>query len=198
MLRDPLRTHVRFLTLAVMLSLASLACGQGSADDQGQAGATPPIAVTPGAATTSLIPIANARVPAPGLLSGGQPTPAQIEAAAQAGFRTVINIRTAEEPGYEWERALVERLGMDYVQMPVGGADTLTRENVGAIDEALDAALARGPVLFHCASGNRIGATLALRAAWFEGASPEEALAYGQASGMTRLTEATRSLLGLE
>ena len=131
------------------------------------------------------------------MLSGGQPTPEQIEAAARAGFRTVINIRTAGEPGFEWEQDAVERLGMTYVHIPVGGEDSFTRETIATIDDALRAAMARGPVLFHCASGNRIGATLALRAAWVEGAPPQDAYSYGLASGMTRTADMTRRLLGL-
>jgi len=145
----------------------------------------------------ALVPIRNARVPIEGVLSGGQPTPEQIEAAARGGFRTVINLRSEQEPGFEWEREKVEALGMRYVHIPVAGADGLTHENVEAIDAALERALAEGPVLFHCASGNRIGAVLALRAAWLEGQDPERALGFGLASGLTRLEQATRRLLGL-
>jgi uncharacterized protein (TIGR01244 family) len=130
-----------------------------------------------------------------GVLSGGQPTPEQIEAAARAGFRTVINLRTPQETGFEWERDTVERLGMSYVQIPVAGARGLTRDNVERIDAALGAALEQGPVLLHCASGNRIGAVLAVREAWLRDADTEAALAFGLASGLTRLEPATRELL---
>lgn len=158
--------------------------------------ARPPVAEATGS-TGVLVPIRNARVPIEGVLSGGQPTREQIEAAARGGFRTVINLRSEQEPGFEWERGAVESLGMRYVHIPVTGASGLTPENVDAIDAALRSALAEGPVLFHCASGNRIGAVLALRANWLEGQDPERALAYGLASGLTRLEQATRELLGL-
>lgn len=149
------------------------------------------------ATTSLLLPIPNARIPMDGLLSGGQPTKEQIEAAAQAGYGTVINMRGAKEPGFEWEADLVERLGMKYEHLPVTGKDSLTREKIEHIDAVLTAALERGPVILHCASGNRIGAVMALRAAWVDGMDPEKALSYGRASGMTRTEGLTRELLGV-
>jgi uncharacterized protein (TIGR01244 family) len=150
------------------------------------------------AATASLLlPIVNARIPMDGLLSGGQPTEEQIEAAARAGYRTVINMRGAKESGFEWEAQMVEKLGMKYEHLPVTGKDSLTRENIEHINAVLTAALEKGPVLLHCASGNRIGAVMALRAAWVEEMDPKKALAYGRASGMTRTEGMTRELLGL-
>jgi hypothetical protein len=53
-------------------------------------------------------------------------------------------------------------------------------------------------VLFHCGSGNRIGAVLALQAAWLDGVAAEDALDYGRANGLTSLEPTTRELLGLE
>ncbi len=146
---------------------------------------------------TALVPIRNARVPLDGVLSGGQPTPEQIRAAAGAGYRTVINLRSEQETGYEWEAQLVEKLGMRYVHVPVAGAGGLTPENVERIDAALREAQQAGPVLFHCASGNRIGAVLALRAAWRQDVDAEQALQFGLDAGLTRLEGATRQLLGL-
>ena len=145
---------------------------------------------------TPLVAIPNARVPMDGLLSGGQPTPSQIESAARGGFRTVINLRTDQEPGFEWEREAVEKAGMRYIQIPVG-AEGLARENVERIDAALAKALSEGPVLLHCGSGNRIGAVLALREAWLGGKPSEEALNYGLASGLTRLEGKVREILDL-
>jgi uncharacterized protein (TIGR01244 family) len=146
---------------------------------------------------TLLVPVPNARVPIAGVLSGGQPTPDQIAAAGAAGYKTVINLRPDTEKGFEWEAAAVQSAGMTYVSIPVAGPDGLTKDNVIRIDAALKAAEAKGPVLMHCASGNRIGAVLALRAAWLEGKEPAAALAYGEASGLTHLEPAVRALLGL-
>ena len=147
---------------------------------------------------TELLSIPAARIPMDGVLSGGQPTPEQVEAAAAAGFRTVINLRIDAEKGFEWEAETVERLEMRYISIPVAGGKGLTRETVERLDAALVEAAAEGPVLLHCASGNRIGAILALRAAWLHGVDAEAALRLGLANGMTRLEPTIRELLGLE
>ena len=139
--------------------------------------------------------IPNGKVPIDGLLSGGQPTPEHVEQAARAGYKTVINLRDPSEPGFEWEAEKVASLGLRYVSLPISGAAGLTRENVERFDAALDAALAEGPVLVHCGSGNRNGALLALRAAWLDGVAPERALELGKAAGLTRLEGDVRSLL---
>jgi uncharacterized protein (TIGR01244 family) len=139
--------------------------------------------------------IPHAAVPLQGLLSGGQPTPEHLEQAARAGYRTVINLRAPSEPGFAWEAEKVKALGMDYVALPVAGAADLTRENVERFDAALDAALAKGPVLLHCGSGNRDGALLALRAAWLDGMDPEKAIELGRAAGLTGLEPEVRALL---
>jgi uncharacterized protein (TIGR01244 family) len=139
--------------------------------------------------------IAGARRPLEGVVSAGQPTPQELERAAAAGVRTVVNLRADGEAGFEWEAEAAERLGLRYVRIPIGGPGDLTRENA----ERLDAALreAQGPVLVHCASGNRVGALLALREAWFAGRAPAAALAVGIDAGLTKLEAATREKLGL-
>jgi uncharacterized protein (TIGR01244 family) len=180
----------RSLALFVV-ALAALAFATAGSAHPGESG--------PGAVdTTELLSIPGARIPMDGVLSGGQPTPDQIEAAAVAGFGTVINLRSAVEKGFEWEAEAVESLGMRYVSIPVAGAKGLTRETVERLDAALSEAVASGPVLLHCASGNRIGAILALRAAWLHGVEAEAALEFGLANGMTRLEPTIRELLGLE
>jgi uncharacterized protein (TIGR01244 family) len=156
-----------------------------------------PIAAQADASKSPLLPIRNGRIPMQGVLSGGQPDQEQIAAAARAGFRTVINLRTEKEPGFEWEAEAVVRHGMRYVLIPVAGAEGLTRDNVERVDVALREGIESGPVLLHCGSGNRIGAILALRERWLKGTDPQAALQYGLAAGLTRLEPTTRELLGL-
>ena len=177
----------------MIAAVALLIAGCAPAGDQGEATSGLLQSTTAG----PLLAIRNARIPMDGVLSGGQPTEEQIEAAARTGFRTVINLRTDREEGFEWEREALERRGMRYLHIPIAGAGGLTRDNVEAIGRALSDALEAGPTLFHCGSGNRIGAVLALRRAWIEGAAPDKALAYGQAGGLTHIEPATRKLLGL-
>ncbi len=56
------------------------------------------------------------------------------------------------------------------------------------IDSEVDKILSgfNGPVLVHCASGNRVGALFALREK-ANGATNEQAIAAGKTAGMTRL-----------
>ena len=186
-----MRSHLEVKHAVITVLFVSLLAGCVTASDR-IAPTTEPTA------SAALIPIRNARIPIDGVLSGGQPTPEQIEQAARAGFATVINLRTSEEMAeVAWEQELVERLGMEYVHIPIAGFDGLTRSNIDRIDEALRRSLEDGPILFHCASGNRIGAALALRAAWIEGLEPADALDYGRASGMTRLDDRIREVLEL-
>jgi uncharacterized protein (TIGR01244 family) len=73
---------------------------------------------------------------------------------------------------------------MSYIALPVEGAGGVTYANATALDKLL--AGVEGPVLIHCASGNRAGALLALRNK-LAGADNETALALGIASGLTSL-----------
>jgi len=51
--------------------------------------------------------------------------------------------------------------------------------------------------MLYCASSNRVGAMLALKAHWVDGESPEEALELGLAAGLTSLERSVRDLLDL-
>lgn len=51
-------------------------------------------------------------------------------------------------------------------------------------------------VLTHCAGGNRVGALVALQAAWHQGLPPEQAIALGQRAGLAGLEPRVRELLG--
>lgn len=123
--------------------------------------------------------------PLPNVISAGQPSASDLAAAKAAGIRHVINLRPPAEAADFDEAAVVAALGLPYTVIPVAGPDDLTMKAVTALDQAL--AAVEGPVLVHCASANRVGALLALRAAWMQGASAEDALALGQAGGLTRM-----------
>ena len=138
------------------------------------------------------------RAPLPGVITGGQPDPAQLAALAEAGYRTVVDLRVAGEPyPQEEEKAALEALGVEYVSIPVAGPEGLTEENARALAAVLADEDAY-PIAIHCASGNRVGALLALEAAWVDGAPAVDALALGRAAGLTGLEPAVRKLLGIE
>lgn len=141
--------------------------------------------------------VRNARMPRPGMLSGAQITEDQLTGLSDAGFRHFISLRPTAEDGAGWEEAFSSSAGYDFERLPIEGAASLTRENVESFARMLEATDGEATVLY-CASGNRVGAMLALKAHWIDGAPPEEALELGLAAGMTRLTDPVRQLLGLE
>jgi len=132
------------------------------------------------------------RTIAPGLHAGGQPDEAQLRALAAQGVATVIDLRGVDEDRGFAEAELVRQLGLRYVSLPVAGAEDVTAANAQALRQALDAS--HGPVLLHCASGNRVGALVALMA-HARGAGDEDALAEGRAAGLKSLEPTVRAQL---
>ncbi len=146
------------------------------------------------AADPLAIDIPNARRPSEGVLTGGQPTVEQLEAAAQAGFRTIVNLRTPGEQGSWDEAPKAMELGLRYEAIPMAGADGLTAENARKLAEIVDDPEAL-PVMVHCASGNRVGGLFAMKALHVDGEDAEKALALGREAGLTRLEDAVRERL---
>lgn len=143
--------------------------------------------------TLSDLGLANACRPADDIVSGGQPSPAQLRLAAQAGYKTVLTTRAPSELGSYDEQSDVESLGMAYLAIPVASGADLSPSTVRAFADAVRDA--EKPLLIHCGSGNRIGALFALKAAWIDGKSADEALAEGRRTGLTGLEPAIRQML---
>ena len=122
-------------------------------------------------------------------ISTGQPDSDVLTVVADAGFKTVIDLRGVEENRGIDEPAEVARLGMQYVLIPVAGAEDINYENAAKLDQIL--AEADGPVFLHCASGNRVGALVALRAR-MNGASADDALMLGKKAGLTRAEDVVK------
>jgi uncharacterized protein (TIGR01244 family) len=134
----------------------------------------------------------NRAEPLPDVVTSGQPDPASIGELADAGYVAVIDLRGIdEERGFD-ERSVVESAGMSYISLPVVGAAGVTYENASLLDDILSNV--DGPVLLHCASSNRVGALLALRA-HMHGATSEAALELGSAAGLSSLSEAVEALI---
>lgn len=134
------------------------------------------------------------RVQGDGRYSAGQPTAEQLQTLSAHGIGVVIDLRADSETPELDEAALVRSLGLDYHNLPVGGAAGLTRDNVQALDRLIADAGDR-PLLVHCASSNRVGAMMALREAWLRGATSEHALEVGRAWGMKGLESDVNALL---
>lgn len=134
-------------------------------------------------------------LPESGIVTGGQPTEATLRKFAEAGYGAVIDMRAYDEDRGFDEPGFVESLGMTYVALPISGADDVSFAKATELDKIL--AGFDGPVLVHCASGNRVGALFALRAKNL-GASSEDALVIGQAAGVTRLEGLVKERLNLK
>ena len=134
-------------------------------------------------------------LPSDGFVASGQPNEAVLKNFADAGYGTIVDLRMPDEDRGMDEKTVIEGLGMTYVTLPIGSAEDLSFENAAKLDEIMSGL--DGPAVVHCASGNRVGALIALRAK-ANGASNEDALAVGKAAGLTRLEDVVRKKLGME
>ncbi len=140
-------------------------------------------------ATTSGVALLR---PREGLVVAGQPATGDWAALAASGIRTVINLRPQAELQGRDERAEVAAAGMRYVELPVSGPADITPENAEALSRLL--AQADGPVLVHCASGNRVGGLLAVAMAQ-SGMPVSAALDFGRSAGMKSIEGRTREVI---
>lgn len=124
--------------------------------------------------------IPNATFPEPRLMAAGQPTGEQLQLLAEEGYKTVIDLRTSEEPRGFDEAEAVRQNGMAYVNLPVPALDQAT------VDRFLEAMRkAERPLILHCASSNRVGA---LYYAWLvleEDVPARAAMAKAKAAGLS-------------
>lgn len=186
----------------VMLLAACSADSEPAQGGEGPAGAVEESLAAPAAQAVydaALdVEVRNARLPGSGqLVTAGQPDEAQFTALREAGAGSFISLRPATEPGAGWEEAYAVDEDVDFARLPVTGAESLTLANVEIFAQLL-AEAGEGPVVLYCASSNRVGAMMALKAHWIDGVDPETALQMGLDAGMTRLEGAVRELLGVQ
>lgn len=140
--------------------------------------------------------IPNCCTPGTGLCTGGRPRPEHLQQARDKGVRTVINLcPPAEACDYD-EADVVGALGMHYVNIAVGGPADITVAKAEELARALAEYSPGHPVLLHCASGNRVGALMAMKARFVDGKSAADALAEGRAAGLKALEPLVAQLLG--
>jgi len=132
----------------------------------------------------------------PGLILGGQPTVEQLEALEDAGVHSFISLRPEAEDGAGWEENYTEGTGTAFSRLPISGVGSLTKENVETFARLLNERNDETTVLY-CASGNRVGAMLALKSFWVDGIDAETSFNLGVKSGMTSLTAAVGEMLGI-
>ena len=136
--------------------------------------------------------VPNLHVLSENILTGGQPRAADFAALKAAGVTTVINLRPESEHSDFNESQLAASLGLKYQHLPIAGAGDINTENAAQLDRLLRES--DGKVLVHCASGNRVGALFALRAA-AKGETAEQAIAVGRNAGLKSLERVVREKL---
>lgn len=137
--------------------------------------------------------ISNPQIIGQSVVSGGQPSAADLGVLRQSGFGTIINLRTSgEDLGFD-EAAEAKALGLNYINIPVSVGEGLNVEAAVKLRAAL--AQSNAPTLVHCGSGNRVGALYAIGAYHLDGASLENALEIGREAGLTRLEPKIREIL---
>ncbi|WP_214000789.1 hypothetical protein [Arsukibacterium sp.] len=130
--------------------------------------------------------------PAANLITGGPPSQAQLLMLKEAGVTKVINLLGPDETMAFDEKAEVEALGLKYNALPISGPTDITVDNAKALYQLLQGS---DKVFVHCASGNRVGALLAIGAHEVEGKSVVESLAFGQAAGLGSLEQKVQEVL---
>lgn len=128
-------------------------------------------------------------------LSTGQPTAALLDEIAGRGYVAVIDLRGVDEDRGIDEQSEVEARGMRYVGFPVATTAAATYVRAEEFVELLRTV--NGPVLMHCASGNRVGSLLAL-AARADGLDADAAFAVGENAGLTRWRKAIEQKLAVD
>lgn len=126
--------------------------------------------------------------------TSGEPTKSDLIKLKGQGVTAVINLLTDADMGNHHEANWAQELNLDYYRVPVAGGADLTRENVAEFDRLI-ALTENQTTLIHCSSSNRVGAMMALRAAWHRGASTEEALTIGREYGLKGLHTQVEKLL---
>ena len=129
--------------------------------------------------------------PVDGVTTSGQPGEAGFKVFAEKGYAAVIDLRTEGEDRGLDEPEVVESLGMDYINLPIG-RDGITFENALALKSLVEAY--ERPVLVHCGSANRVGALFAL-SVFQETGDADQALEAGRSAGLTRLESTVREIL---
>ncbi len=124
-------------------------------------------------------------------VASGRLTSADVELLKRAGIVHVIDLsEDAETPDFD-ETSAVRAAGIQYDNLPIDGADGLNGDNVRRFDALIKKA-GDEPTLIHCASSNRVGALMALRAATLQGKSTGEAIDIGKSWGLKSLEPAVR------
>ncbi len=118
----------------------------------------------------------------------GQPTIEGLERMAKSGVKTIVSFRTPREMNNREivpfdEAAKAEELGMNYVNIPLGGDDhPYSPEALAAFAKVMEDA--SGKTLVHCTVGWRASHAWAAYLVKYKGMDINEAAVHGRAANM--------------
>jgi protein tyrosine/serine phosphatase len=118
-----------------------------------------------------------------GLYRGGQPTATGFQFLKEKGIKTVVNLRAEDDS----EKKIVEKLGMNYVQIPVPEVRPWSQIPPAAIAKYFELINnpANYPIFFHCRRGaDRTGAFAAFYRVALQGWAPKKAYDEARDVGM--------------
>jgi len=116
---------------------------------------------------------------------GGATEVAALDALKKDGFKTVINLRVATEPGanIEENQARAKALGLNYVHLPFSGGSPDPKVVDAFLATIADKA--NQPVFVHCASANRVGTVWLAKRVLQDNYSIEKATEEAKAIGLS-------------
>ena len=116
--------------------------------------------------------------------TGGQPSLNVYAKLASNGFRSVLNLRTAQEGvSLEEEKNAVEKAGLRYINIPVISSSPTAGQATEFLTVVKNKSLQ--PMLIHCASANRVGAFWMIYRVLEQGWPQEKALDEATRIGLT-------------
>ncbi|QHG15495.1 sulfur transferase domain-containing protein [Nostoc sp. ATCC 53789] len=116
------------------------------------------------------------------LSAAGQPTPEDLKQAAQEGFKSVLNLRSPDEPGFlSDEQQQAQAAGLQYANIPLKPSEVNQELTDAAIQEIENLPK---PILIHCAAGARAGGIALISNAISEGLTYEEISQKAQELGL--------------
>lgn len=118
------------------------------------------------------------------LTIAGQPTLDEIQQLAEAGYRSVVNLRSLNEIGFlEDEQQTTEHLGLCYLSLPIQ-IKNLNLDDVLPVFQQLTGL--PKPMLVHCDSGIRSSIIVLMQIAIGQGMGAEDAFQKVATLGLLR------------
>jgi protein tyrosine phosphatase (PTP) superfamily phosphohydrolase (DUF442 family) len=139
------------------------------------------------------LPVKNLTQQGDNAFSGGQPSQVDFSIMKDGGIQHVVNLRPSSEADWN-EKEVVDTLGMSYHQLEIAGVDDINVANarqLGALINGFD----NEAYFIHCASGNRVGALIAINEALVNGKDIEQAIEIGKQWGLTKLEPQVRAVI---